>query len=107
MIDNDDLSTIPQTDDQQDATVHATIQVPAVQAATPPTPHPFVNVDDLLALHIAADPQISPDGSLIAFTRQQCNSETNTTSSTIWFVHSKAGKGETPWQVTKHSRILE
>jgi dipeptidyl aminopeptidase/acylaminoacyl peptidase len=100
MIDNDDLSTIPQTDDQQDATVHATIQVPAVQAATPPTPHPFVNVDDLLALHIAADPQISPDGSLIAFTSQQCNSETNTTSSTIWFVHSKAGKGETPWQVT-------
>jgi dipeptidyl aminopeptidase/acylaminoacyl peptidase len=100
MIDNDDLSTIPQADDRQDATVHATIQVPAVQATITPPPHPFVQVDDLLALRIASEPQISPDGSRIAFTVQQCNSSTNSSSSSIWFVHSKAAKGETPWQVT-------
>src|SRR5258706_12776437 len=100
MIDNDDLSTIPQADDRQDATVHATIQVPAAQATITPPPHPFVQVDDLLALRIASEPQISPDGSRIAFTVQQCNSSTNSSSSSIWFVHSKAAKGETPWQVT-------
>lgn len=100
MIDNDDLSTIPQTDDRQDATVHATIQVPTVQATITPPPHPFVQVDDLLALRIASEPQISPDGSLIAFTVQSSNSSTNSTSSSIWLVHSKAAKGETPWQVT-------
>ncbi|HEX6482029.1 MAG TPA: S9 family peptidase [Ktedonobacteraceae bacterium] len=100
IIDNDDLSTIPQTDDQQDATVHTTVQVPAVQATITPPPHPFVQVDDLTTLRIASEPQISPDGSLIAFTVQESNSSTNSSSSSIWFVHSKAAKGETAWQVT-------
>jgi dipeptidyl aminopeptidase/acylaminoacyl peptidase len=100
MIDNDDLSTIPQSNDQRDDTVHSTIQVPVVEPAPQPAPRPFPGVDDLLALRIAADPQISPDGSLIAFTIQQCNAQTNTTSSTIWLVRAKAAKGDIPWQIT-------
>ncbi|HZU66493.1 MAG TPA: S9 family peptidase [Ktedonobacteraceae bacterium] len=100
MIDNDDLSTIPQSNDQRDDTVHSTIQVPVVEPAPQPAPRPFPSVDDLLALRIASDPQISPDGSLIAFTIQQCDAQTNTTSSTIWLVRAKAAKGDIPWQIT-------
>src|SRR5258708_39644134 len=78
----------------------ATIQVPAAQAAASPPANPFVNIDDLLALQLASDPQISPDGSLIAFTVHQCIGEANTTSSAIWLVQSKGGKTQIPRQVT-------
>ncbi|HEX9134003.1 MAG TPA: S9 family peptidase, partial [Ktedonobacteraceae bacterium] len=77
-----------------------TIQVPAAQATTVPPANPFVDVDDLLALQVASDPQISPDGSLIAFTVLQCHEKANTTSSAIWLVHSKDGKAHTPLQMT-------
>jgi dipeptidyl aminopeptidase/acylaminoacyl peptidase len=56
--------------------------------------------DDLLALRIASDPQISPDGTLIAFTLQQCDAEKNTTSSAVWLVSSTGGKDQAPWQVS-------
>src|SRR5947207_720024 len=81
MNDKDDLSTIPQSGPHEDATAPATIKVPVVQAPTPaaaPPTNPYVSVDDLLALQIATDPQISPDGSLIAFVVQKCNVEANT-----------------------------
>ena len=80
MIEHDDMSTLPRPVGSESADVPAapsvpgapdTIQVPAVPApSTPATPsaNPYMSVDDLLALRIADDPQISPDGSVIAFT---------------------------------------
>jgi dipeptidyl aminopeptidase/acylaminoacyl peptidase len=61
---------------------------------------PYLSADDLLALQIASDPQISPDGALIAFTVQRCHAESNTTSSAIWLVRTAGGKNAAAWQVT-------
>src|SRR6266566_2004843 len=88
MIENEDMATMPRPIAQNSITTSSTtIQVPATQEATIPTANPFIGVDDLLALKIVSDPQISPDGSLIAFT-VQCAKETNTTNSSIWLIHS-------------------
>jgi dipeptidyl aminopeptidase/acylaminoacyl peptidase len=76
---------------------------PAIAALTEtPAPRglPYASIEDLLALHIVNDPQISPDGSLIAFTMLQSDGTTNTTSSTIWLVSSSGGKTNAPWQIT-------
>ena len=101
MIENEDMATAPRPIPHEDVTsAPATIQVPAAQATTVSPANPFVDVDDLLALRIASDPQISPDGSLIAFTVLHCNEKTNTTSSAIWLVSSKDGKTQTPRQMT-------
>jgi dipeptidyl aminopeptidase/acylaminoacyl peptidase len=101
MIENEDMATAPRPIAHNDVTsAPATIQVPTAQATTVPPVNPFVDVDDLLALQVASDPQISPDGSLIAFTVLQCNEKANTTSSAIWLVHSKNGKAHTPRQMT-------
>jgi dipeptidyl aminopeptidase/acylaminoacyl peptidase len=59
---------------------------------------PYATIDDLLALRIASDPQISPDGSLIAFTVLESDGENNTTSSALWLVGS--GGGKSPWQIS-------
>lgn len=61
---------------------------------------PYMSVDDLLALQIASDPQISPDGSLIAFTVLQCNADKNTTSSAIWLISNTTDKNTPPRQIT-------
>jgi len=61
---------------------------------------PYVSIEDLPALQLASDPQISPDGTLIAFTVQRCNGETNTTSSAIWLVNIADGKAAAPRQLT-------
>src|SRR5947209_15626153 len=103
MIENDNVPTTPRPIPHTDSA--ATIQVPAVHAAattpaTTPPAHPYMSVDDLLELQIAGDPQISPDGSYIAFTLQRNHRETNTTSSNIWMVSTHGGKTETAWQVT-------
>ena len=101
MIENEDNATVPRPVTLDDvAASPATIQVPAVQTVTAAPANPYVTVDDLLALHIVGDPQLSPDGSLIAFTVHQCNAETNTTSSATWLVESKAGKTQAPRQLT-------
>lgn len=114
MIEHDDMATAPRpvSNDPADDTPSAapantpepatTIQVPAASSApaTAPAALPFMSVDDLLSLRLARDPQISPDGSLIAFTLQQSHAETNSTSSAIWIVSSKGGKGEAPRQLT-------
>ena len=100
MIEKEDMATAPRPIAQDTITASSTtIQVPATQEATIPTANPFIGVDDLLALKVVSDPQISPDGSLIAYT-VQCNEETNTTSSTIWLIHSKDSKAQTPRQLT-------
>jgi dipeptidyl aminopeptidase/acylaminoacyl peptidase len=101
MIENEDMATAPRPIAHEDVTpAPVTIQVPAAQATTVPPANPFVDVDDLLALQVASDPQISPDGSLIAFTILHCNEKTNSTSSAIWLVSSKDGKTQTPRQMT-------
>jgi dipeptidyl aminopeptidase/acylaminoacyl peptidase len=101
MIENEDMATTPRPIIHETlSTSPDTIQVPATQTATVPPANPFISVDDLLALKVASDPQISPDGSLIAFTILQCHEETNTTSSAIWLLHCKDGKTQTPSQMT-------
>ena len=101
MIENEDMATEPRPiANDTIASSPATIQVPAAQAAASPPANPFISIDDLLALQLASDPHISPDGSLIAFTIHQGNGETNTTTSAIWLVYSKGGKTQIPRQVT-------
>ncbi|HEY5002532.1 MAG TPA: S9 family peptidase [Ktedonobacteraceae bacterium] len=71
------------------------------QPVAPVTPGlPYASVEDLLALHIVNDPQISPDGSLIAFTVLQSDGKTNTTSSAVWLVSSSGGRTQAPRQFT-------
>jgi len=101
MIENEDMATLPRPIAHDDVTSSpSTIQVPAAQAPTAPPANPFVNVDDLLALQVASDPQISPDSLFIAFTIHCSNEEANTTSSAIWLVSSQAGKDQMPRQIT-------
>lgn len=61
---------------------------------------PYMSIDDLLALKIVSDPQISPDGTMIAFVLQHNNIEQNTTGSSIWLVSSTGGKNNPPRQLT-------
>jgi dipeptidyl aminopeptidase/acylaminoacyl peptidase len=103
----------PAHDEQEPANLpDATIQVPPTPTSPPATPasppvipvpstRPYVTVEDLLALHIASDPQISPDGTLIAFTVQQCHAQTNSTSSAIWLARNSSDKNASPWQVSR------
>jgi dipeptidyl aminopeptidase/acylaminoacyl peptidase len=119
MIDHDDMPTIPHTPSQADDNEATTIEVAAEQngataapapAAMPTSPvavaNPFVSVNDLLAIQLAGDPQISPrnvapgSGPLIAFVIQKCDAEKNSTSSAIWLVSSSGSKTQPAWQVT-------
>jgi dipeptidyl aminopeptidase/acylaminoacyl peptidase len=112
MIENDDTSTQPQPITDDGAVAAATIQIPAAQvpaatthAATSTTeanPHNllYMSVDDLLALRILSAPRLSPDGSQIAFAAQQSDAGKNVTSSAIWLVHARGGKGEAARQLT-------
>src|SRR5947209_4339283 len=119
MIENDDTATQPQQIPDDGAVTAATIQIPAAQGETQASPTstpaattataapdtnvptiPYMSVDDLLALRIVTTPRLSPDGSQIAFAAQQNDAEHNTTSSTIWLVNTRGGKGETPRQLT-------
>ncbi|HTI15884.1 MAG TPA: prolyl oligopeptidase family serine peptidase [Dictyobacter sp.] len=61
---------------------------------------PYMDVDDLLSLQIASDPQISPDGSQIAFTLQQSHTQQNIATSAIWLVSSLDGKTAQPRKAT-------
>ncbi|HKV57570.1 MAG TPA: S9 family peptidase [Ktedonobacteraceae bacterium] len=107
MIENDDTSTQPQPISGDVTSPAATLQIP-VPAAPPatsvpaanPQSHPYMSVDDVLALRILNTPQISPDGSRIAFAAQQSDAGKNTTSSAVWLVNARGGKGETPRQLT-------
>lgn len=61
---------------------------------------PHMSIDDLLALKIVSDPQISPDATMIAFVLQHNNIKQNTTGSSIWLVSSSGGKNNPPRQLT-------
>ncbi len=69
------------------------------QAAALPVIPPM-SVEDLISLRIASDPQISPDGTLIAYTILECDAETDTSHSAIWLVESAGGKTVVPRQLT-------
>ncbi|HYX51545.1 MAG TPA: hypothetical protein VE843_17490, partial [Ktedonobacteraceae bacterium] len=100
MIEKEDMATTPRPISQDTiATSSTTIQVPATQEATIPDANPSIDVDDLLALKLASDPQISPNSSFIAYT-VQCNEDKNTTSSAIWLCMSQDSKTQTPRQLT-------
>src|SRR5690349_20317316 len=101
MIENEDTPTTPRPIALEDSSDGGTIQIPAEQATSAaPLALPPVSVDDLLALQLASDPQIAPDGTRMAFVVQRCNSGANTTSSAIWLVDVGEGKAATPWQGT-------
>ncbi len=100
MIDNEDMATTPRPIAQETtSSSQATIQVPVQQEATVPATNPYISINDLLSLKIVSDPQISPDGSLIAYTVQS-NEDANTTSSAIWLIHNQDNKAHSPGQVT-------
>ena len=46
---------------------------------------------DLLAFHWVADPQISPDGSLVAYTLVSVNDKDNRYETAVWMVQARAG----------------
>lgn len=107
MIENDDMSTQPQPVSGDVASPAATLQIPVATTpaatgapATNPQSNPYMSVDDLLALRIVSAPRLSPDGSRIAFAAQQSDAGKNATSSAIWMVNARGGKGETPRQLT-------
>jgi acylaminoacyl-peptidase len=56
----------------------------SAQAATPPNP-PFAPMD-VFALEWASDPEISPDGSQVAYVRRSFDIRTDTRRGTIWIV---------------------
>jgi len=102
MIENEDTPTLPRPISHADTNGAGTIQISTVQTATAVTSPslPYVTVDDLLTLQLASDPQISPDGKLIAFRVQRSDRDTNTTSSAIWLVDREDSKAGTARQVT-------
>ena len=108
MIEPEDTPTLQRSPitEQHVTDSAATIQVPisqtssATATATAIAPLPYMSVDDLLAFQIVSDPQISPDGTLIAYTAQYCNGEKNTTGSAIWLVSSAGKKTDAPRQAT-------
>ena len=86
--------------DELPASPPSVTPAPAPVAAPIAQGLPYASVEDLLALHIVSDPQISPDGSLIAFTVLQSDGAKNITSSAIWLANSAGGKTQASRQIT-------
>src|SRR5579884_567595 len=100
---NDATQQRSHTNEQEQQGAASTIQVPVqpedMANTTSPT-LPYMQIEDLLSLRIASDPQISPDGAWIAFTMQHCNADNDTTGSAIWLVNSAADKTQPARQLT-------
>jgi len=62
-----------------------------VFAADEPDRHRFLNTD-VFELEIAGDPQISPDGSRVAYVRQSMDIMTDQVRSNIWIVDARGGQ---------------
>jgi hypothetical protein len=58
---------------------------PAVAAGRPMT------IDDLPAVKSVADPQVSPDGKLVAYVVSEIDREANKTNSSLWAVPLDGG----------------
>jgi dipeptidyl aminopeptidase/acylaminoacyl peptidase len=66
-------------------------------------PNPLVSIEDLVALQIASEPQVSPDGLQIAYAVLKSDAEANTARSSIWLVPAltgASGKLQPPRQLT-------
>jgi len=61
-------------------------------AGAPVAPDPRFGADDLFGLEVASDPQISPDGSRIAYVRVANDIMTDRTARSIWLVDTKGGE---------------
>ena len=57
-----------------------------------------MRVEDLLAVQVVGDPQISPDGRLVAFTVSEASLDSNRNISRVWVVPASGGD---PRQVTR------
>lgn len=58
--------------------------------------HP-ITFDDFMRIKRVSDPQVSPDGKIIAFVVTEMDKERNTSNSDIWIIPSKGGE---PWRLT-------
>jgi len=72
---------------------------PGSAAAQSTAPAPLT-VESFLAVHAVSDPQVSPDGRLVAFTVTNASVEENKNRSRVWL--SDLGSGET-WEATSGS----
>jgi dipeptidyl aminopeptidase/acylaminoacyl peptidase len=62
-----------------------TIVAPAASAAAAAEPHPF-SVHDMVAMERLGDPQPSPDGKQVVFTRRTYDAAENKTRTNLWMV---------------------
>lgn len=65
---------------------------PAAWAAPPEGPSRTLEARDLFGLEVAADPQISPDGSRIAYVRRSGDIMTDRMRPSIWLVDTRTGE---------------
>lgn len=63
-----------------------------VSVVTPDGPERRFTAQDLFALSVAADPQISPDGSRIAYVRRSNDIMTDRARSAIWLIDTRTGE---------------
>jgi dipeptidyl aminopeptidase/acylaminoacyl peptidase len=61
-------------------------------AAPPEGPSTTFRGSDLFSLEVASDPQISPDGTRIAYVRRSSDVMTDRMRSTIWLIHTRSGE---------------
>ncbi|HEX8622945.1 MAG TPA: S9 family peptidase [Allosphingosinicella sp.] len=64
----------------------------AAPAAAADGPSPILEARDLFSLEAASDPQISPDGTKIAYVRRSGDIMTDRMRPTIWLVDSRSGE---------------
>ncbi len=64
---------------------------PAVESASRASGPRVFTVDEMLALKRASDPQLSPDGTRIAFVVTEVNQQANSRASHIWMVKTAGG----------------
>ncbi len=69
----------------------------APQAALPQASRHPIGIDDFLALKVASDPQLSPDGKLVAFVVSVPSLADNRNGSKIWLARTDA---DSAWQAT-------
>jgi dipeptidyl aminopeptidase/acylaminoacyl peptidase len=73
------------------------------QPAQAAAPNPFMTAGDLAELQLAQEPQVSPDGLLIAYSVLKSDLATNTARASIWLaqaVTGASGKLQQPRQLT-------
>ncbi|MGO4408942.1 MULTISPECIES: prolyl oligopeptidase family serine peptidase [unclassified Brevundimonas] len=74
----------------------ALLSTPVVaQPAPPPSESVRFQAQDLFGLEVASDPQISPDGSRVAYVRQTADIMTDRMRPTIWLIDVRTGQ-QTP-----------